>query len=156
MIKYYCKKCDKVYTPDGINGRDSTCRYCGGRAELHSSMLYWCKACNIPVYDEVCPRCHTKGIDFTFDARPVFPEERLLLEIILRKPLAFLRDSVWNGTGNRYYVNGEKVPFSLSSIENLDADEVRGELEKYSPQNSYDAFNSMVERWAEANAGRYQ
>ncbi len=156
MIKYYCKKCDKVYTPDGINGRDSTCRYCGGRAELHSSMLYWCKTCNIPLYDEVCPRCHTKGIDFTFDARPVFPEERLLLEIILRKPLAFLRDSVWNGTGNRYYVNGEKVPFSLSSIENLDADEVRGELEKYSPQNSYDAFNSMVERWAEANAGRYR
>lgn len=155
MIKYYCKKCDRVYIPDGINGRDSTCRYCGERAELHSSMLYWCKTCNIPLYDEVCPRCQLKAADFTSDARPVFPEERLLLEIILKKPLAFLRDSVWNGSGNRYYVNGEKIPFSVTSIDHLDADEIRSDLEKYGPQNSCAAFDEMIERWVEANASRY-
>lgn len=156
MIQYYCKKCDKGYKPDGINGRDSTCRYCGERAELHSSMLYWCKTCNVPLYDEVCPRCHTKGTNFTSDVRPVFPEERLLLEVILKKPLAFLHDSVWNGTGNRYYVNGKKIPFSLASIENLDPDEVRRALETYSPQNNYDAFDAMMERWVVANARRYR
>ena len=142
--------------PDGINGRDSTCRYCGERAELHSSMLYWCKTCNIPLYDEVCPRCHNKGTNFTSDARPVFPEERLLLEVILKKPLAFLHDSVWNGTGSHYYVNGEKIPFSFALVKNLDVDEIRRELERYSPQNSYEAFNVMVERWAEANTQRYR
>ena len=42
---------------------------------------------------------------FTPDARPVFPEERLLLEILLGKPLAFINDSVWNGVGNNYYVS---------------------------------------------------
>lgn len=155
MITYYCQKCDKLYTPDGINGRDSSCRYCGERAKLHSSMLYWCKTCNIPLYDEICPRCHSKGDRFTSDARPVFPEERLLLEIILKKPLAFLGDSVWNGSGSRYYVNGKKIPFSLASIEHLDTDEIRNELERYRSQNSYEAFDAMIERWVEANVQRY-
>lgn len=156
MIKYYCKKCDKIYTPDGVNGRDSTCRYCGERAELHSSMLYWCKTCNIPLYDEMCPRCQTKAASFTFDARPVFPEERLLLEIILKKPLAFLHDSVWSGSGSRYYVNGKKIPFSVTAIDHLDPDEIRAGLEKYAPQNNYAALDEMIERWVEANASRYR
>lgn len=51
----------------------------------------------------------------TSDVRPVFPEERLLLEIILEKPLAFEKDSVWNGNGNNYFVNGKKLNF-LSKI----------------------------------------
>lgn len=155
MIKYHCQECDKIYTPDGVNGRDSTCPYCGKRAELYSSMLYWCKACNIPLYDEVCPRCHTKAEDFAFDARPVFPEERLLLEIILKKPLAFLHDSVWNGPGNRYYINGKKIPFSVTDVDHLDADEIRSDLDRYGPQNSYVSFDEMIERWVEANASRY-
>lgn len=154
MIKYYCKKCDREYTPDGINGRDSTCHYCGERADMHSE-LYWCESCNIPIYDEICPVCHAKGSGFTSDARPVFPEERLLLEVLLKKPLAFINDSVWNGSGNRYYVNGKRVNFSVLSVKSLNVDEVRTEIEKYSPQNSYEGFDAMIARWIDANSGRY-
>ena len=96
-----------------------------------------------------------KGHHFTSDARPVFPEERLLLEVLLNKPLAFLNDSVWNGTGNRYYVNGKRISFSVANLKNYDPDQVRLELARYMPQNNYDAFNCMIARWVEANSVRF-
>ena len=78
MIKYFCKNCN-------INVESSECSVCGARTEVESK-LYWCSTCNIPIYDEVCPICGCKGEYFTSDARPVFPEERLLIEIMLGKP----------------------------------------------------------------------
>ena len=76
MIKYFCKECQKEYSPEDLQGRDSNCPYCGKRAEMHSE-LFWCPTCNIPIYDCVCPKCGTHGNIFTSDARPVFPEESL-------------------------------------------------------------------------------
>ncbi len=154
MIKYYCKKCNQTFIPYEIKGENSTCPYCGERAEMHSE-LYWCDHCNIPIYDESCPICQSKGRAFTTDARPVFPEERLLLEILLKKPLAFLRDSVWNGAGNHYYVNGKRIPLSISSVKKLNPDDIRNELEKYSPLNTYEFFDEMISRWTAANAMHY-
>ena len=89
MIKYFCKECQKEYSPEDLQGRDSNCPYCGKRAEMHSE-LFWCPTCNIPIYDCVCPKCGTHGNIFTSDARPVFPEERLLLGVLLKKPLAYM------------------------------------------------------------------
>lgn len=43
------------------------------------------------------------------DIRPVFPQERLLLDILLDCPLKYKNSSVWNTTGNYYYADGEKV-----------------------------------------------
>ncbi len=140
--------------PDGINGSDSTCRYCGTRAKMKSE-LFWCQDCNVPIYDEVCHRCHSKGVKFTSDARPVFPEERLLLEVMQNKPFAFANDSVWNGAGNRYYVNGKRIPFSVASVGRYDIEQVRTQLELHQPKNNYEAFNQMIQRWVEANSGRY-
>lgn len=155
MITYTCKKCGKSFHPDGQTGRDSTCPHCHTRADEVFTELFWCDDCNVPLYDEVCPRCGKKGLHFTSDARPVFPEERLLLEVLLNKPLAFLKDSVWNGTGNRYYVNGKHISFSVANLKNHDPDQVRLELARYMPQNNYDAFNCMIARWVEANPVRF-
>ena len=47
------------------------------------------------------------------DIRPVFPEERLLFEILLDKPLQFLDKSVW-ASNNRYYVDGEPIVVNSS------------------------------------------
>ena len=115
MIKCFCKKCNQSFRPDGITGADSTCPFCGERAVIQSE-LFWCGHCNIPIYDESCPICGTKGTKFISDARPVFPEERLLLEVLLGKPLGFINDSVWNGAGNKYYINGKRIPFSVASV----------------------------------------
>lgn len=71
----------------------------------------------------------------TTDVRPVFPEERLLIEIILQKPFEFLKKSVWNGTGNHYFVDGKKIAFSVKELKKINADEVRRQYEKYSTQN---------------------
>ena len=54
------------------------------RSEVEThSRLYWCKQCNIPLYDKVCGCCKQKGVAFAKDCRIVFPEEKLLLELIL-------------------------------------------------------------------------
>ena len=92
---------------------------------------------------------------FTSDARPVFPEERLLIEILIGKPLCYINDSVWNGAGNIYYVNGERIPLKISEIINCDANDVRRQLEIYKEKNSYKFFNRMIANWVAANSIRY-
>lgn len=147
MIKYFCKHC-------GIDVENSECPVCGKRTEVESK-IYWCDSCKVPIYDEECPVCHTKGSYLTSDVRPVFPEERLLIEIILEKPLAFLNSSVWNGTGNRYYVNGKKIAFPISKVKNLNVEVIREQLSMYSAQNDYSYFDGMVQRWVKANKAHY-
>ena len=74
MIKYFCKNC-------GIHVEKSVCNMCGERTEI-SSQIFWCENCNIPIYTEVCPLCNKNGKYLASDLRPVFPEERLLIEAI--------------------------------------------------------------------------
>lgn len=147
MITYFCENCN-------IAVDKSECPVCGKRTKV-TSRLFWCKTCNVPIYDEVCPVCGTRGEYFTSDVRPVFPEERLLIEIILGKPLAFQNDSVWNGVGNRYYVNGKKLPLSISKLKLLDADDIRKKLEEYKGMNSYDCFNTTISKWTHANQAHF-
>lgn len=147
MIRYYCKACN-------IEVDKSECPICGARTELESK-IYWCDECQIPIYDEECPICHSKGRYLTSDIRPVFPEERLLIEVMLGTPFSFVKDSVWNGIGNRYFVNGKKIPFSVSKLKGYDADEIRKRLEQYKSQNTYEYFELYIDRWIKANARRY-
>lgn len=147
MIRYYCNTC-------GIDVEKSECPVCGKRTSVESK-IFWCNTCQIPTYDEECPVCHSKGVYLTSDVRPVFPEERLLLEILLKKPLEFLNSSVWNGSGNHYFVNGKRIPLSISKVNNLDPDEIRIQLELYKNQNSYNYFNAMISRWIQANSNHF-
>lgn len=169
MIKYYCTcktegECFESLAAGHpniskqqkrrIEVGSSECPFCGERTEMERK-LFWCNKCNIPIFDEICPICGNKGHYFTSDARPVFPEERLLIEIILGKPLAYINDSVWNGAGNRYYVNGTKLPFSIASLNKLDSSAIRKQLEEYKILNSYEAFNELIEKWITANRSRF-
>ena len=147
MIKYFCKNCN-------INIESSECSICGARTEVESK-LYWCSTCNIPIYDEVCPLCGSKGDYFTSDARPVFPEERLLIEVMLGKPFCFIKDSVWNGSGNRYYINGKRIPFSVTNLKSYDPDSIRQKLDELKDQNTYAHFDQMIAKWIKANSIRY-
>ena len=147
MIRYHCKTCN-------IDVNQSECSICGSRATVESK-LYWCSECNIPLYDEVCPICHEKGKSFTSDARPVFPEERLLLEILLDSPLCFLKDSVWNGTGNRYYVNGKRISITISEVIKKDPNYIREMLAKYETENTYKYYDELIEKWVYANREHY-
>lgn len=91
MITYIChNKNDK--TGENLpctNNRCETsiCPGCGGRADAISE-IFWCQECQVPIYEKTCPVCGQEGKKLTSDVRPVFPEERLLLEIILEMILA--------------------------------------------------------------------
>lgn len=149
MITYLCKNC-------GIKTRTSVCPHCGGRSIIDKSELFWCSRCNIPTYDEICPICGNHGRYFATDARPVFPEERLLLEILIGKPFCFEKDFVWNGTGNRYFIDGEALDLKLGDYSQFDIGRIRDDVQTYRDRNTYEYFDRQVELFLRANIQRYQ
>lgn len=146
MLHYRCKT-------DNIPTLTSTCPVCGERAELEKSDLYWCDHCKIPLYEKHCS-CGNKVRRLTTDIRPVFPEERLLIEIILGKPFAFLESSVWNGAGNKYFVDGQKIEFSIQELKNVNIEEVQSQFTKLLPQNSGEYCRQYIEKFCKENSGR--
>lgn len=147
MIQYRCKK-------DNIETESSICPVCGGRADKVRSDIYWCEGCNVPLYEEQCSLCGAKAKRLTGDVRPVFPQERLLLEIIVGQPFAYLNASVWNGVGNHYFVNGKRIPFKVSDLKYLDAAEIRRQYLELEKQNDESCFERTAERFVRANAQR--
>lgn len=146
MISYLCKKCNIVVSK-------SECDICGSRTSL-TSKLYWCEHCNVPTYHEVCPKCGNKGFYFTTDARPVFPEERLLVEAVLGEPMKYRYSSVWNSNGT-YYVDGKKIKFSIEKLTSEDPNKLKKIIDEYKSNNSYDFFNENIKIFIEANKIRY-
>jgi len=143
MIHYHCPTCN-------IDIKKSECSICGNRADIQRK-LFWCESCNIPIYEEECPLCHQIGRYFTSDARPVFPEERLLFEILLDKPLAYIKDFVWNGSGNRYYVNGKRILIPMGKLTKFSSDELREKQEYFKKENTYKYFDVFIDKWIAAN-----
>ena len=142
MITYFCPECK-------VSSSQSECRLCGSRT-IMSSKLYWCGLCNVPTYTEQCPLCGGKGEYFATDARPVFPEERLLLEAILGKPMKYSKQAVWNSNGT-YYVNGKKISFSIDKVKRSDIPAICKTIDDYSSENSYDYFDDHIQKFISAN-----
>lgn len=130
MIKYKCNNCN------GLICETSICPVCGQRAYVDRSEIYWCDNCNIPIYDLKCPCCEKEGKYIGTDIRPVFPEERLLFEVLLGKPMAYAGMSVWNVSGNKYIVNGKKVKFVIKDVmKHNPSKKVIETLKKYEDKN---------------------
>ena len=54
--------------------------------------------------------------------RPVFPEERLLQELLLDKePNEFIKKSVW-AANSRYYIDGKSIAISSKTFQLADTD----------------------------------
>ena len=149
MILYKCKK-------DNIQTKSSICPVCKERTEKVKSEIYWCKECRIPLYEDTCALCGRHAERLTSDVRPVFPQERLLLEIMEGRPFAYKDASVWNGTGNRYYVDGKRIPFKVSDLKHMDTGAIRRENERRHGQNDENLFTKMTERFVRANKTRLQ
>ena len=159
MITYICRNKD-IKTGEDLPCTNTVCKTsicpsCGQRADA-GSQIYWCKSYKTPIYEEVCPICNKKGKKLATDLRPVFPEERLLLELILGTPYAFLEKSVWNGSGNHYYVDGKRIPFSVKDLKQLNIDKVREEYQKYQGKNTDRYFKEQMEIFLQANRERYE
>ncbi len=151
MIQYICKKCN-------VPMETERCTYCGQKT-ISSSAIYWCYECNIPIYTDTCPCCKNKGKYVSTDLRPVFPKEKLLLGIILKKenPLYFDNSSVWC-SNNFYIVDGDKIVISISKINSLPLDEIRKIKESYDKHvNDIDVtyYNEMKAKFVSANSVRF-
>ena len=152
----WCKTCN-------IETSENTCPVCGNETEEDTPVeIYWCDNCKIPVIQittqpdkGVCPLCKRKTKYLTADIRPVFPEERLLLEILLgKKANEFINNSVW-ASDNRYYVDGKSIPIPSKTFQTADTDYILSELEKNKNNNNYDSFNSTIEKFIKANRVRF-
>ena len=154
MIKYECRKCD------GLICETSICPVCNERTYINKSEIFYCDNCNTPLFDKICPICNSEARYFGTDVRPVFAEERLLLECILDKPFAFTEKSVWNTSGNNYYVNGEKIKFVIKDVVNeKNADEIRTKIEQNKEKNKIYEDNFLKQNYIinfiKANRIRY-
>ncbi|MCI9177348.1 MAG: phosphoadenosine phosphosulfate reductase family protein [Clostridia bacterium] len=130
MIKYTCNNCK------GLECETSICPVCHQRAQISKSEIYWCEKCNIPNYEIKCPLCNKEGKYIGTDIRPVFAEERLLLEILKNEHFKYAGQSIWNTSGNNYIANGKKVKFSIKeSLDKVNPEEIRKEIEKQKEKN---------------------
>lgn len=150
MIKYVCEECN------GLECETSVCPICSSRTKLKKSVIYWCQNCNIPIYEEKCLCCGLKGKYIGTDIRPVFPEERLLIEIIKGEEFKYAGKSVWNTSGNNYIVNGKKIKFSIKdTIEKNDPNTIRERIQELKEKNKKieDNFykDIYIQKFIEAN-----
>lgn len=145
-MKYYCPKCD-IYV------ETSECPVCGGRTH-NQTKIYWCKELNVPVIDDKLSSDYTLTY-IANDIRPVFPEERLLLEILLGEPFKFLKSSVWGTVGGTYIIDGEKERIVVKNLRNINDKEIRDSYKENTAKNSYEYFDNYVEKFVAANKLRY-
>ena len=119
-----------------------------------------CDECKVPLIKAIndadrdtCSLCGGKTSYLVADLRPVFPEERLLLEILSDKPLAYINKSVW-ASNNRYYIDGKPIVVTAAWYKKHSAAYIREQLEKYKEHNNYRFFNENIATFIRANQGR--
>ena len=150
----WCKSCNRETSQE-------ICELCGQTTEEDIPvMIYWCKNCKTPIIREanridieVCPLCNGETSYMSSDLRPVFPEERLLLEALFEEPLAYKEKSVW-ASNNRYFIDGEVKVLPNSIYKLVDVEKINSILEKYKSKNDYEVFNKSIETFIEGNKER--
>lgn len=151
----WCRDC-------AIETNEKNCPICGRITEEDTPIeIMWCSSCRVPIIRAVndqakdeCPLCSGRVHHLSADLRPVFPEERLLLELLLKKEAnEFIDKSVW-AANSRYYIDGKSIALASSIFQNADADLLIKKLEGYAPKNSYENFNRDISRFVQANKER--
>jgi len=154
----WCSNCNKETS-------DLICSTCGQKTQEEvPHTCFWCSSCNTPFISvEVnkkqakCPKCQNISKRRFEDIRPVFPEERLLVERLLgTKEFSFRHSSVWS-VSNGYIVDGEifKIPSKL--YKTIDIGLIIDFLEKNQNKNlelsnkyfedSLNTFCKVNEKW---------
>ena len=132
----WCKTCN-------IETNEELCPICGSLTiEDLPTEVYWCTHCEVPIIQAAtqadkgfCPLCAQKMKYLSADLRPVFPEERLLLELLLgEEPFAYIEKSVW-AANSRYYINGKSVSIPSKIFQDADTDALSQKLEQYYHSN---------------------
>ena len=106
----WCKRCN-------LETNEAHCPVCGSKTTNDVPVeIYWCKDCATPIINlttaidkGICSICGQKIHYLSSDLRVVFPEERLLLALLLGKePEYYMNRSVW-AVNSRYYIEGKAL-----------------------------------------------
>ena len=150
----WCKKCKR-------ESESEKCERCDNITEKDIPYeVYWCDICKVPIIKAVnsidknsCTICNGDTSYLSADLRPVFPEERLLIEIITAKPLAYQDKTVW-ASKNRYYIDGKAKVITDRVYKKQSPGTIRALLEEYGVKNDYVNFNYNIDRFLKANLRR--
>jgi len=155
----WCENCNK-------ETENIICVDCGSETTcVPENGVYWCHECKIPILKEprpdgeaqteiYCPICKSKADYLTSDLRPVFPQERLLLELLLgKKPNTYSEKSVW-ATDGRYFIDGKAVAVGTKYYQQANPDELAELLKKNEIINLESSFNKYIQIFIEANKTR--
>lgn len=129
MIKYICKNCNN------LECESSVCPVCGQKTEIETTKIFWSESFNVPSFYEYNNATNEHHKYIGTDLRPVFPEERLLIEVLNDCPMKYAESSVWCVGGSNYVIDGNKISFNYKQLSKRDSNEVINEIEKYKSQN---------------------
>ena len=141
------------------------CDICGKETEQEIPQeIFWCEHCRTPIIvpvnldkaKHICPRCSSEITYLSSDLRPVFPEERLLLEILLAEPFAYAKSSVW-ANSNRYYVDGKSKVLSAKHFNIKNVALIIETLKRNKQENEekyYSVFDEHIKTFLEINKTR--
>lgn len=149
MQKYQCEHCDNLICNSSI------CPVCGGKTKLIDTSVYYCSHCNCPTFSDECEVCHNECYKIGSDIRPVFAEERLLLEILEGNPFKYKDLSIWYVGSGSYIIDGRKVRFCYQELRKRNPDEIIEKISMYSNENekyvNQDFTNKHIKSFVQAN-----
>ena len=135
-----------------------------------SAQVFWCSKCCVPVITppeqidgvngkSTCPLCHSVTSFMAADLRPVFPEERLLLELLTdhSNPLKYSESSVW-ALDSRYYIDGKAKSISSKTFRTEDCDALSMLIKEHEKNNKSKKviahFEDFINKFIAANKSR--
>ena len=151
----WCTQCN-------IETNDTVCPICGVTTiEDLPVEVYWCNNCCVPVIQTtnqadkgICPICGRTTKYLAADLRPVFPEERILLESLLgMEHDTLLKKSIW-ANNNRYYIDGKSMTLPNSIYQITDTSKITEELNKRQNEVTYSFFDDNIKDFVFANSAR--
>lgn len=151
----WCTQCN-------IETNDTVCPICGVTTiEDLPVEVYWCNNCCVPVIQTtnqadkgICPICGRTTKYLAADLRPVFPEERILLESLLgMEHDTLLMKSIW-ANNNRYYIDGKSMTLPNSIYQITDTSKITEELYKRQNEVTYSFFDDNIKDFVFANSAR--
>ena len=151
----WCKDCN-------LETNELHCPVCGNKTvEDVPTEIFWCKNCLVPIIHlatapdkGICPICGKKTAYLSTDLRPVFPEERLLLEILLdKKPNTCINSSVW-ALNSRYYIDGKSISIPAKTFAEADTDTISKKINELSNEVDYFFFEKNINLFIQANQHR--
>lgn len=134
---YYCYECNAplIFTPPTSNQSDSN------QSELTTPKSIFCN------------KCKQNARYLSSDLRPVFPQERLLFEILIDKPFVFAKNAVY-ASNNVYFVDGKKYVLPKGTFSQIDVIDIVSKYKELENKNSSltdESFKKHVETFCHLN-----